>query len=379
MRRRPRRCRPPTAPDSRPRPAWRASAWRRSRTRPTRWPPNDAPCSVTSMRLESSASDNASQKQAAAAGGTLAQARLEDTGAQLAALEAAAEARRPAVRARLRRLYQLGPLDAPRHWLDFDDLVETGRAWRLLAMLAARDTTDPLRGRPTTDAARGCPDRAPTADRGSRATDGETRSARARRRPPPSPRARPCSPASPASATWPSVSRPSCSRPRSCTHGPAPWLEHARQRGRDHHARGIWRGRRCDRAPAPPGALQGRPRVAGPRPGRWPGSAAHGSRASARSLPRNGIEIGATASSPVAPSTRAAWSSPTSSPASAAWSSSSTARSAFSLYGHLERDRGHARRRGLARNHARHRRPHARRGRRRSISNCASTAGRSIP
>ncbi|MGE3840371.1 MAG: murein hydrolase activator EnvC [Vicinamibacterales bacterium] len=79
------------------------------------------------------------QVEAARASETLARAAVTDTARQIRAIEAKVAERAPAVRARLHRLYKLGQLDSPRYWIRADGLVQTARAWRLLATLASRD------------------------------------------------------------------------------------------------------------------------------------------------------------------------------------------------------------------------------------------------
>lgn len=90
-------------------------------------------------RLEIEREEQEAREQEAAAAERLAQAALAETTERLAALEAEAAAMRPVLRARLRRLYMLGPLDSPRWWLRADDVRAAGRAWRILSMLAERD------------------------------------------------------------------------------------------------------------------------------------------------------------------------------------------------------------------------------------------------
>jgi len=90
-------------------------------------------------RLEIEREEQEAREQEALAGEQLAQAALAETRRRLAALEAEAAATRPMLRARLRRLYMMGPLDSPRWWLRADDLRAAGRAWRVLSMLADRD------------------------------------------------------------------------------------------------------------------------------------------------------------------------------------------------------------------------------------------------
>lgn len=89
--------------------------------------------------LEVARERHALEEAAAVAAGRVAAAEAADTAARIAALEAAAAARTPAVRARTRRLYQFGSLDAPRYWIRPEGLTDTARAWRLLAAVAARD------------------------------------------------------------------------------------------------------------------------------------------------------------------------------------------------------------------------------------------------
>lgn len=79
------------------------------------------------------------QVEAARAAEALARAAVADTARQIHGIEAKVAERAPAVRARLHRLYKLGQLDSPRYWIRADGLVETARAWRLLATLADRD------------------------------------------------------------------------------------------------------------------------------------------------------------------------------------------------------------------------------------------------
>jgi septal ring factor EnvC (AmiA/AmiB activator) len=90
-------------------------------------------------RLELERERRVTEEEVASAAGALAQAALRGTEQSIDALQAAVAAREPAVRARLRRLYVLGPLDAPRHWVRPDGLASTARAWRLLATLSATD------------------------------------------------------------------------------------------------------------------------------------------------------------------------------------------------------------------------------------------------
>ncbi len=89
--------------------------------------------------LEVARERHALEEAAAVASGRVASAEAADTAVRITALETAAAARAPAVRARARRLYQLGPLDAPRYWVRPEGLTDTARAWRLLAAVAARD------------------------------------------------------------------------------------------------------------------------------------------------------------------------------------------------------------------------------------------------
>jgi septal ring factor EnvC (AmiA/AmiB activator) len=90
-------------------------------------------------RLEIEREEQEAREQEAVAGERLARAALDETARRLAALEAEVAATRPKLRARLRRLYMMGPLDSPRWWLRADDVRAAGRAWRILSMLADRD------------------------------------------------------------------------------------------------------------------------------------------------------------------------------------------------------------------------------------------------
>jgi murein DD-endopeptidase MepM/ murein hydrolase activator NlpD len=90
-------------------------------------------------QLELRREQHAAEEDAALAGARLARSEVARTTARIVELTDRAAARAPAVRARLRRLYALGPLDAPRYWISARNLVDTGRAWRLLATVAARD------------------------------------------------------------------------------------------------------------------------------------------------------------------------------------------------------------------------------------------------
>jgi murein DD-endopeptidase MepM/ murein hydrolase activator NlpD len=89
--------------------------------------------------LELAQQRHALEEAAALASGRVAAAEAAETAERIRTLEAAAAARLPAVRARARRLYQLGPLDAPRYWIRPEGLTDTARAWRLLAAVSARD------------------------------------------------------------------------------------------------------------------------------------------------------------------------------------------------------------------------------------------------
>jgi septal ring factor EnvC (AmiA/AmiB activator) len=91
------------------------------------------------QRLELVRERHAAEEQAAQAAGSLARAAVTDTLRRIGALEAKVAARAPAVRARVARLYKLGQLDAARYWVRVDGLVQTARAWRLLATVATRD------------------------------------------------------------------------------------------------------------------------------------------------------------------------------------------------------------------------------------------------
>lgn len=90
-------------------------------------------------RLEIEREEQEAREQEAVAAERLAQAALVETQQRVAALEAEMAATWPVLRARLRRLYMLGPLDSPRWWLRVDDARAAGRAWRVLSMLAGRD------------------------------------------------------------------------------------------------------------------------------------------------------------------------------------------------------------------------------------------------
>ena len=86
------------------------------------------------------------ERQAREAELTQAAAALEAVQRDLAAnttatdqLSARIAAERPAVEARLARLYKQGPLDSPLRWLEGEGLFETARAYRLLSAMSGID------------------------------------------------------------------------------------------------------------------------------------------------------------------------------------------------------------------------------------------------
>ena len=139
MARRARRADAPIARGRSRRPGARTSGSSHCSARPMRWRASSARCSAIFGASKSSAICRTEQLRQIEADAQKVGRELGNTGNQIAELEEETEAARPILEARMVELYKLGSAGYVRLLFNVSDLKEVGRAYRMVAAVAAID------------------------------------------------------------------------------------------------------------------------------------------------------------------------------------------------------------------------------------------------